>query len=181
MAGSERGRRIAQGISRAKADTAAISGAIGGPLYLRLAIPAALIIGGVILFRRLRKTSADRQQEEIENAYRNAAVYDKEVTITQAQANIYAKRLLAAMDRKGTDEAAIFSILNALRTHSDLLLVQKAFGAPFYMFTGSSNSWITKTIGMSRPLDLNGWLRAELSGNALEQVLQIYQRLGEQL
>lgn len=177
----ERGRIIAQKIAEAKAEAAAVRGAIGGPLLLQLAIPAALIVGGIIIYQRLKSTSADRQQKEIESAYRNAEVYDREVTITRAQANIFAKRLLAAMDCKGTDEDTVFSVLNALRTHSDLLLVQKAFGAPFYMFTGSSDSWITKKLGMSKPLDLNGWLRAELSGKSLDRVRQIYQRLGEQL
>lgn len=181
MAGTERGRKLAQRITETKADVSAISHAIGGPVYLQILVPLAVLAGGVLLLRRLKRTSADRKQKEIENAYRNAAVYDKEVTITQDQANVYAKRLLAAMDRKGTDEAAIFAVLNALRTRSDLLMVQKAFGAPFYMFTGGSDSWVWKKTGISRPLDLNGWLRAELSGSALENVRQIYQRLGEQL
>lgn len=176
MAATKNGR-----MARGRAEMPAISQAVGSPFYLQLIVPVAVVAGGILLFRKLRRTAADRKQKEIEAAYQNAEVYDKEVTITKDQANIYAKRLLAAMDRKGTDENTILAVLNSLRTHSDLLMVQKAFGAPLYMFTGSSNSWFMKKLGISSPLDLNGWLRAELSGATLENVRQIYQRLGEQL
>lgn len=147
--------------------------------YARIAVPMAIAIGGYFVYRQMKNSS--RSQRNIEEAYKKIGIYDKTLFIDEATASLYAERLFAAMNRNGTDTETIYSVLDSLRTKSDLLAVQKAFGVRYYGFTSENNSWVSKKLGISKALDLNGWLHAELSGKEMRRVEKIYQRLGQAL
>ena len=97
-------------------------------------------------------------------------------TITPEQARVFASQLLDAMNRNeyypifpwygpGTDEATIRKIFNEL-TPEDFKLVYKAFDRKDYVAGGSPRKdvigGIQQTVGLSKKLDLVGWLKQEL-------------------
>lgn len=147
--------------------------------YAPLVAPFAVVVGGYLLVRRLRRAS--NPQRMMEAAYDKIEVYDKTLFIDEPTAKLYAERLYAAMNQIGTDTETIFTVLDSLRSRSDLLAVQKAFGARWYGLTSANGSWVGKITGLSKALDLNGWLREELSGGDMRRVERIYQRLGQSI
>ncbi len=142
-------------------------------------VPFGAVVAGYLLVRRLRRAS--NPQRMMEAAYDKIEVYDKTLFIDEPTAKLYAERLYAAMNQIGTDTETIFTVLDSLRSRSDLLAVQKAFGARWYGLTSANGSWVGKMTGLSKALDLNGWLREELSGGDMRRVERIYQRLGQSI
>ena len=151
----------------------------GARRYVPYAAPFVTVVGGYLLARWLRRASDPRRR--LEAAYDRLEVYDKTLFIDEPTARLYAERLYAAMNQVGTDSETIFTVLDSLRSRSDLLAVQKAFGARRYGLTSANGSWVGRVTGLSKALDLNGWLREELSGDDMRRVERIYQRLGQSI
>jgi len=139
---------------------------------------ALLAIGGIVIYRKIVLTKADKEQDAIKDALDNLSVNRNELTISEGEAMTYAQKLFDAMNRRGTDEDSIYTVLEGLKSKSDLIYVIKAFGAPMYGYTGESDSWFSKKAGVAKPLDLAGWLKAELSGNSLKRVQSTFSRWG---
>ena len=98
------------------------------------------------------------------------------VTLTDGNAILIADNLLNAMNRYGTDDTAIIDNLSKCQTQGDLNLVIQKFGAKPYDGFGLATGWFETNV-IATMKNLNGWLRAELSGNSLAQVQQIYANL----
>jgi hypothetical protein len=98
-------------------------------------------------------------------------------TLSKGDAVLIAQNLLNAMDQWGTDENAIIDNLNRCKTKGDLNLVIQTFGVKPYDGTGLTDTFLSRLVYRLMK-NLNGWLRAEVSGNALNEVKAIYERLG---
>jgi hypothetical protein len=98
------------------------------------------------------------------------------LTITQDDATIIVNNLVVAMDWFGTDEQAIIDSLSECQTKDDLQLVVKTFGIKLYSGLGLAQNAIERL--WSTPKDLQGWIRAEISGSSLQTVKDIFDNLG---
>ncbi len=145
----------------------------------------ALMIGGgvlgYILIRRLFTGGAAQMKSNIESALSQMDAGGVRATIDEPRAKLLAEQLFAAMDGNGSDEAAIYSVFSQLQNAADLLMVMRAFGARPYGATGGNDNAVAKWLGWSTMLDLNGWLRKELSMRELKRIEHEYKRLGMSL
>ena len=156
-----------------------------GVKYPRVIITGALIvISAIIIFlvirwvKRMSFTSnIGKTKEELEKELNKINISAGNLTISQGEAIIIAQNLLSAMDRWGTDEDAIISNLNRAKTKDDLLLIIQKFGVKPYDGWGLSDTFLSNKLAAVMK-NLNGWLRAELSGESLKKVEEIYDKLG---
>ena len=137
--------------------------------HKKIAIWAGVILAAIIAYY-FWKTKSDS-----EKAIGSLTVDKANLTITNNQAVIIAENLLGAMNKYGTDDDVIIANLKTLRT-DDLLLVMKCFGVKPY------NGVALATRGyeiqfFATDLNLIGWLQAELSGDSLVQVSNIFRNV----
>jgi hypothetical protein len=132
-------------------------------LILFAALIITIIVMLIIIIRKKRSQTATDQIE----------VNKSNLTITDTQAVIIADNLLAAMNKYGTDEKAIFENLDGLN-ENDLLLVIKKFGLKPYHPSGFLATMWYQIKFFSSDLSLIGWLREELKGKDYERVKQIF-------
>ena len=142
-----------------------------------------LIVGGIVgigavvlIYKKFIASKGDKEEKSREKDLKKLYVSKSNLTIDEDKANLIAQNLLAAMNRWGTDEKAIFDNLMPLN-RDDLLLVMKSFGIKPY------NGETLATRGyeisfFSSQLNLIGWLRAELSGDDLKKVKRIFTENG---
>jgi len=123
------------------------------------------------------RTKADTEGKEMQGNLKDLVIKTRELSINEGQAILMSQSLFEAMNRIGTDFNSLISNLSSLKTQADLLYVIRAFGIRYYGYTGESNSWFSKYMGAAKPLNLNGWLKEELSGSQLQQVRDIFLRL----
>ncbi len=111
------------------------------------------------------KIKESREANKVSDALKNIPLNSNNVTMSDAEATKIATSLLNSMNRFGTDEDTIKRIFeNQIKTKDDFVLVQRQFGEVGYnQVTGRRNDKCTK-------LTLTDWLRAELSGKALEAI-----------
>jgi hypothetical protein len=153
-----------------------------------IVIGSAVVIGGIviaIIAVRMIKNAKRRKEVRDVKSYdiidRNdelaeIPVSQNNLTITDGNAILISQNLLAAMDRFGTDEKAIYYNLGLCKTKDDLLLVIKKFGTKPYTGTVLAEGWVNETL-FSKSKNLNGWLRAELSKKELKPVTEIFEKL----
>lgn len=143
---------------------------------------AALLVGIVafIIYRRIKQSSdakytagstKARMEDELSGLNTSGA------TLSKGDAIIIAQNLLNAMDQWGTDDAAIIDNLNRCKTKGDLNLVIQTFGVKPYDGVGLTDTFLSRLVYRLMK-NLNGWLRAELSGNTLSEVKAIFDNLG---
>ena len=138
-----------------------------------------LLVGAITVFiirRRKRKRAADFGIEDMEDELGQIQIGSSR-TISDGNAILISQNLLAAMNKYGTDEDAIYSALEQCKTKDDLLLVIKKFGSKNYNGAGLATSWLDKNY-LSTMKNLSGWLRAELTKRELAKVKEIYDKLG---
>lgn len=141
------------------------------------------VLIGIIAFVIYRKIK--NRQKSIYTAASTMAGMEEELsnvnlgqtTLTNGDAIVIAQNLLNAMDQFGTDDTAIVENLSRAKTKSDLLLIIKTFGVKPYDGTGLSDTFLSRLVYRLMK-NLNGWLRAELSGASLTKVKAIYDNLG---
>jgi len=140
-------------------------------------IGIGVLITGLILRKQIKKLF-DRTYDigAISKELKQVTVKDYNVTLTDSEATLITQNIFNAMNKWGTDEDVIIRNLEKLQTKDDLLLIIKKFGVKPYNGTSMTVSKIRKSIS-SRDLNLNGWLQAELSGDYLKHVLDIYTKL----
>ncbi len=101
--------------------------------------------------------------------------YDpKKLSITPSEAILISQQLLAAMDRWGTDDKTIMSLLDKLN-RDDLLFVIKTFGIQPYNGLGSSQA-VDRYLLYSVNVNLPSWIKAEMSGQNLAHVADIFSK-----
>jgi hypothetical protein len=141
------------------------------------------VIAGVLIFIVIKKiksqsgakwtaaTTKERLEEELSN------LSTTNTTITRGEAIIIAQNLLNAMDQFGTDETAIIDNLSKAKTAGDLNLIIQTFGIKPYDGFGLTDTFLSRLVWRLMK-NLNGWLRAELSGRSLRDVKAIFDNLG---
>lgn len=133
-----------------------------------------LIVAGLLLVVVLSILVYRKFTEKAKDDTDNLVVDSSKLSITNNQAILISDALLSSMNRYGTDEETIIANLAPLNKN-DLLLVIKTFGTKPYVPSGGflADSWFQLQF-TSTEMTLAGWLRAELSGKALETVQQIF-------
>lgn len=132
-----------------------------------------LVGGGIYLIWKLGKTlfPGEEQKSDMEADLSKITINTGKMSLSMTEARLTAHNLLMAMDRYGTDEDTILNNLRPLN-RDDLLMVIREFGIREY--NGTSQPVFLDKLIYSVPLNLIGWLKAELSGKDLEEVKQIF-------
>jgi hypothetical protein len=141
------------------------------------------VVIGIIAFIIYRKIK--NRQKAIYTAASTMAGMEEELsnlntsqaTLSKGDAIIIAQNLLNAMDQWGTDDAAIIDNLSRAKTKGDLNLIIQTFGVKPYDGAGLSDTFLSRIVWRLMK-NLNGWLRAELSGATLTKVKAIFDNLG---
>lgn len=140
---------------------------------------ALIIVGGIaIAYFSWRKRVNDKKFTvgEADKELADVKITNKNLTLSNGDAIIISQNLLNAMDQIGTDEKAIIDNLNRCKSADDLKLVIQKFGTKIYSGGNLATSWLQRQYGTMK--NLNGWIRAELSGSSLAKVKKIYDDLG---
>lgn len=95
-------------------------------IYIGL-IVTFLVIFTIVIVNKSKKNKKDKEDERIIGQYENE-VQPEKLTFSESEYNTMANGLFKAMDGIGTDEAAIYQVFQKLRTNSDVLKLQAAFG-----------------------------------------------------
>jgi len=142
----------------------------------------AVLIGivGFIIYKKIKNkidstytagSTMGRMEDELSNLNLTGT------TLTKGDAIIISQNILNAMDGPGTDEAAIIDNLSRAKTKGDLNLIIQTFGVKPYDGYGLSDTFLSRLVWKLMK-NLNGWLRAELSGSAMTKVKAIFDNLG---
>jgi hypothetical protein len=132
--------------------------------------PILYIVGGVVIIILAKKLLGG-----LFNKYpsdpSNIEITPSRLSITQAQAMQIAQNLFEAMNRLGTDEKTLFDSITPLNDE-DLKLVCKVFGLRSYFGQGYG-----AIFGQDK--SLQGWLKAELGGQDLEDMQALFIAKGQ--
>jgi hypothetical protein len=143
-----------------------------------IAVIAGVI--GFIIYRKIKQNAdanynAGSTQSRMEDEL--ARLNTSGTTLSKGDAIIISQNLLNAMDQFGTDDAAIIDNLSRCKTKGDLNLVIQTFGVKPYDGFGLTDTFLSRLVWRLMK-NLNGWLRAELSGSELNKVKAIFDNLG---
>jgi hypothetical protein len=111
-----------------------------------------------------KKSDQEKAADKAAETVAGLTVSETNLTLSKNEINLISQQLFDAMDAYGTDEDAIISAFNMISTRDDLLAVMKRFGTPPY------GSWLFG----HEIYDLRAWLKAELSGDTLNYVRNIF-------
>lgn len=122
-----------------------------------VAIVAVLAIGtwAVLKFTSLGKKMDERIAEEKLGKTLDSEIAKEAVTLTPADAELYAQRLYTAMKGMGTDEDAIYSVFLNLKTKGDVLYLIQVFGVKDHE---TLVQWITSELNSKERTKLNSIL-----------------------
>ena len=131
---------------------------------IQYGIPVVAVGVGIVLLRKFlkRKRNADGTTTSIAPAL-TTAIRKENLTLSVADAGLFANILYGAMLDLGTDEQTIYNTIEKIKTKDDMLLVIKAFGMKEYLLGGRSSF-------MGQDYNLIGWLRAELSNKEIQKI-----------
>ncbi len=138
----------------------------------RILIGAGCLVGGIVIFRKVRKAIEKANSESDllnSNAYN---VKNFSTGITTSVCATDAEALWRAMKDTGTDTDTISRIVSRYKTADDWKCLISKFGNREYGTVGEP-WWGTGT-----PTPLIGWFKKELSGSLLSSILTTVQNLG---
>jgi hypothetical protein len=147
-------------------------------IYGTIGVLTGIVI--FIIYKKIKQASdanynagstKNRMEEELSD------LDTRDTTLTKGDAIIISQNLLNAMDQSGTDEQAIIDNLSRAKTKGDLNLIIQTFGVKPYDGLGLTDTFLSRLV-YKLMKNLNGWLRAELSGYYLNKVKEIYDNLG---
>jgi hypothetical protein len=147
-----------------------MSGFLNEPVVGKYTLKRILVIFVVIILVYyaykifIKKSAAEIAEEKAKETLSGLTVSESNLTLSKNEINLISQQLFDAMDAYGTDEDAIISAFNQIATRDDLLAVMKRFGTPAY------GSWLFG----HEIYDLRAWLKAELSGDTLNYVRNIF-------
>lgn len=147
-------------------------------IYGTIAVVVAIVI--FIIVKKIKqkndaKYTAGSTKAGMEDEL--AKLNTSDTTLSKGDAIIISQNLLNAMDQFGTDEKAIIDNLNRCKTKGDLNLVIQTFGVKPYDGTGLTDTFLSRLVYRLMK-NLNGWLRAELSGYYLKETKAIFDNFG---
>lgn len=155
-------------------------------IYGTIAVIGGIVILTIVLRRikRARDNAAARMTNALLKSNQEdqlSSINTSGASISKGDAIIISQNLLNAMGANawswmGTDEQQIFDNFDRLKNKADLELVIQTFGVQPYAWTGLATSWLQRQVAIMK--NLNGWLRTELSGRALEKIQAIYYKFG---
>lgn len=139
--------------------------------YFYIAIAAIIIVG--IIARNLSKPEPGQEENHADISDLNYSTSN--LNYSTDQLKLICENLLAAMDKYGTDVSSILSNLSDLN-QDELIYIISYFGYKPYNDVGLATTWADINL-FSTNKNLIGWLKAELSGNALSEVKAIFDNL----
>ena len=141
---------------------------------IKIGIPVVLIGAGVFVVKRMlkgKKVNIDGTSKAEAPAPNKMVVRRDALTITPGDAALFANTLYSAMNTAGTDEQTIYSTIGRINNKDDMLLVIKTFGMKRY--------WLgERALFMGEPLNLIGWLRAELNNSEIAKIKPKFEQWG---
>lgn len=142
---------------------------------------AAAVVVAIVIFVIARKIIQKSGSEWTEASLKSMSEEDlaklntDDATISKGDAITISENLLNAMCGFGTDESQIMDNLSRCKTKGDLNLVIQTFGVKPYDGFGLATKWLGRQSSLMK--NLNGWLRAELSGYYLKETKAIFDNL----
>ncbi len=130
---------------------------------IKLGIPVALLGVGILVVRKMFVSNPDGTSSRVAPSIKDTVIAKENLTISVSDAGIFANTLYGAMLDFGTDEKAIFSIMDKINSKDDMLLVIKSFGMKQYL-------WGTRAGLIGQNYNLLGWLKFELSTSELAKI-----------
>ena len=118
---------------------------------------------GAILIRRMFKKNPDGTSTRIAPTLKDTVIQKENLTITPSDAALFANTLYGAMLDIGTDEQAIYSTIDKVKSKDDMLLVIKTFGMKQYL-------WGARAAFLGQDYNLIGWLRFELNDKEIAKI-----------
>jgi hypothetical protein len=138
---------------------------VGNFTLKRILVIFIVIIGIYYIYKIFfKKSDQEKAEEKAAETVAGLTVSETNLTLSKNEINLISQQLFDAMDAYGTDEDAIISAFNMINTRDDLLAVMKRFGTPAYGSFLFGHDY----------LDLRAWLKAELSGDTLNYVRNIF-------
>lgn len=145
-------------------------------LTLNLILIAGIAFAGFKLYQFVAGDQAKEKKErdKQDQDSLNFSISTNKLTRSEEDLKLITNQVFQAMNRYGTDEKTILSNLNMLE-REDLLFVIKHFGFRLYNGAAEATTWVDINM-FSQKLDLMGWLKEELSGNALKEVESVFDK-----
>ena len=141
---------------------------------IKIGVPVVLIGVGFFAVKKMlkgKKTNEDGTATAEAPTLNTMVVRKQDLSISASDAALFANTLYTAMNMPGTDEKTIYSTIDKINNKSDMLLVIKTFGMKRY--------WLgERALFMGEPLNLIGWLRAELSDSEIAKIKPKFQQWG---
>ena len=130
---------------------------------IKVGIPVVALGVGVILIRKMFKKNSDGTSSRVAPSLKDTVIIKDNLTITTSDAALFANILYGAMLDIGTDEEAIFSTMDKIKSKDDMLLVIKTFGMKQYL-------WGARAAFLGQDYNLIGWLRFELNDKEIAKI-----------
>jgi len=130
---------------------------------IKIGVPVVALGVGVIFIRRIFKKNPDGTSTQVAPSLKDTVIQNENLTITASDAALFANTLYGAMLDIGTDEEAIFSTMNKIKSKDDMLLVIKTFGMKQYL-------WGARAAFLGQDYNLIGWLRFELNKKEIAKI-----------
>jgi len=129
---------------------------------LNFGIPLlALGVGALVIKKIINK--ATNNTSSTAPTLKDISIDPKNLTIGETDAVLFANTLYNAMADWGTDEQAIFSTFEKIKSKDDMLLVVRKFGMKKYMGVG-------RAAILGQDYNLIGWLRMELDEKDMSKI-----------
>ena len=125
-----------------------------------------LILGIILSLKGFFDKAIDKVSDSFDNGVNYDNLDETGANISDADARRIAEGLYVAMDRPGSNEEKIYSLLNGIN-YGDYAKIYNVFGSRKYLlFGGFGNPFAT-------PLDLYGWLEKELDEDEVKKLSSI--------
>jgi hypothetical protein len=148
-------------------------------LIVYSALTIIVVVAGVIVYKKVKNLFGGGNAYDANDMNTDLTGLDintGNLTLTNGDATIIVNNLVVAMDWFGTDDQAVIDNLSRCQTKEDLMLIVKTFGIKLYSGLGLAQNAFERLY--SQPKDLQGWIRAEMSGSNLQKVKDIFNSLG---
>lgn len=139
-------------------------------------IIAGVGVAGYAGWRIYRNWKENKDKRKFSRQLNQLQVTRRNLNYDQTDYDLMVQDLLSAMDGSGTRESTIVSIFTQPNMNrDDLLKLIKDFGIREYGNTGKPGWW-SRNLWGEEPLNLIGWLKAEMTDSELERVRLVFRQ-----